>query len=86
MLFKVLGLLIGIREECRFLGCKNPVCITQETDYVSAKERSQLMLCKILGFHGGNYEECRLLGYKNPVHTSQETLRLHYRAQPVKAI
>jgi hypothetical protein len=45
---------------------------------------SQLMLCKISGFHGCDYVECRLLGYKNPVSTSQETLRIRYRAQPVK--
>jgi hypothetical protein len=29
-------------------------------------------------------EEWRLLGYKAPVRTPQETLRLHYRAQPVR--
>jgi hypothetical protein len=56
-------------------GIKNPVRTSQETHYVSATERSLLMLCKISDFHGGNYEECSLLGYKPPVRTSQE---IHY--------
>jgi hypothetical protein len=43
---------------------KTPVRTSQETQYVSATEPSQLMLCKIWGFHGDDYEECRLLGYK----------------------
>jgi hypothetical protein len=31
-------------EECRLLRYKNPVCISQETHYVSATESSQLLL------------------------------------------
>jgi hypothetical protein len=62
-------------EECRLLGYKNPVRISQETPYASATESSRLILCKIWGSHGSDYEECRLLGYKNPVLISQES---HY--------
>jgi hypothetical protein len=35
---------------------------SQETHYVSATERSRLMLCKILNFHGCKYEEYYFLG------------------------
>jgi hypothetical protein len=63
----------GDYEECRLLGYKTPVRTSQVTHYISAAERSQLVLCKIWGFHSGDYEECRLLGHKNPVRTSQET-------------
>jgi hypothetical protein len=38
---------IGHYEECRLLGYENPVRTSQETQYVSATELSQLMLCKI---------------------------------------
>jgi hypothetical protein len=62
MLCKILGFQGGDYEERRLLGYKTPVCISQETHYVSAAESSQLMLCKILGFHGSDYEECHLLG------------------------
>jgi hypothetical protein len=41
-------------EEPRLLGYKNPVRTSQETQYVSATEFSQLMLYKIWGFHGGD--------------------------------
>jgi hypothetical protein len=58
-------------EECRLLGYKHPVHTSQETEYISATELSQLMLCKIWCFHGGDYEECRLLGYTTPVRASQ---------------
>jgi hypothetical protein len=60
-------------EECRLLGYKTPVSISQEAHYVSATEPSQLMLSKISGFHGSDYDDCRLLGYKKPVRISQET-------------
>jgi hypothetical protein len=49
-------------EECHLLGYKTPVHTSQETNYLSTTELSQLMLCKILGFHGGDYEECHLVG------------------------
>jgi hypothetical protein len=68
-------------EECRLLGCRNPVRTSQETHYVSATESSPLMQCNISVFHGVDYEESRLLGYRNPVRTPQETLRFHYSAQ-----
>jgi hypothetical protein len=45
----------GVYKECSLLGYKNPVRTSQETHYVSATERSRLMLCKILGFHGGDW-------------------------------
>jgi hypothetical protein len=67
-----LGFHGGGYEECRLLGYKNPVCTSQETYYISARDPSQLMRCKILGFHGGDYEEC-LLEYRNPVLNSQES-------------
>jgi hypothetical protein len=73
-------------KNVRLLGYKNSVRTSQETQYVSATDRSRLMLCKICSFNGGNYEECRLLGYKNPVRTSQVTLRPCCRAQPVNAM
>jgi hypothetical protein len=75
ILCKMWGFHGSDHEECRLLGCKNPVRTSQETHYVSTTELSRLMLCKIWGFHGSDYEECRLLGCKNPVRTSQET---HY--------
>jgi hypothetical protein len=56
---------------------EEPVRTSEETQYVSATESSQLILCKIEVFHGGDYEICRLLGYKNPVRTSQE---IHYES------
>jgi hypothetical protein len=65
---------------------KNTVFYDIKTQFVSATELSQIMLCKIRGFHGGDYEECRPLRYKNPVCISQETLHLRYRAQPVNAM
>jgi hypothetical protein len=34
-------------KNCHLLGYKNPVRISQETNYVSAREHSRLMLCKI---------------------------------------
>jgi hypothetical protein len=34
-------------EERHLLGYKSPVCTSQETQYFSATEPSQLMLCKI---------------------------------------
>jgi hypothetical protein len=74
-LCKIRGFHGGHYEECRLLRYKIPVCTSQETQYFSTTESSQLMLCKIWGFHDGDYEECRLLGYKIPVFTSQET---HY--------
>jgi hypothetical protein len=66
MLCKIWGFHGSHYEECRILGYKNPVRISQETYYVSATQPSRLMLCKIWRFHGGDYEECRLLGYKTP--------------------
>jgi hypothetical protein len=72
-LSKILGFHGGNYEEWRLLGCKTPVCTSQETHYVSTTESSQLMLCKIWGFHGCDYEECPLLLYKTPVRTSQKT-------------
>jgi hypothetical protein len=69
---KICGSHCGNYDEFRLLGYKNSVRTSQETQYVSATESSQLMLCKIWGFHGNDYEECRL-GYKNPVRTSQQT-------------
>jgi hypothetical protein len=60
MLCKIWGFHGGDYEECRLLWYKNPVHTSQETYYVSATERNQLMLCKIWGFHGGDYEECRI--------------------------
>jgi alpha-N-acetylglucosamine transferase len=45
-----------------FRDIKNLLHTSQETQYVSAIEPSQLMLCKVLCFHGGEYEECCLLG------------------------
>jgi hypothetical protein len=72
---KIWGFHSSDYEEWCLLGYKNPVCTSQETQYVSVTESSQLMLCKIWGFHGSDYEEWHLLGYKNPVCTSQET---HY--------
>jgi hypothetical protein len=76
----------GDYEECRLLGYKNSVPISQETHYLSTTELSQLMLCKILGFHDGDYEECGLLGYKNPGRTSQDKHCLHHSAQTVNAM
>jgi hypothetical protein len=61
MLCKIWDFHGGDFEEFRLLGYKNPVRTSQDTNYVSATEPSQLMLCKIWGFHGGGYEECRLL-------------------------
>jgi hypothetical protein len=75
MLCKMWGFHGSDYEECRLLGYKNPVRTSRETHYVSATDRSRLILWKIWGFHGGDYEECRFLGCKNPVRTSQET---HY--------
>jgi hypothetical protein len=75
MLCKIWGFHGNDYEECRLLGYKNPVRTSQETQYFSATQSSQLMLCKICAFHGSDYEECRLLGHKNPFRTSQET---HY--------
>jgi hypothetical protein len=43
----IAGVYGGDYEECRLLGYKNPVRTSQETNYVSATESSQLMLCKI---------------------------------------
>jgi hypothetical protein len=63
----------GDYDECRLLGYKIPVYISQEVYYVCATEPSRLILGKILGFCGGNYEEYSFLGYKNQVSTSQET-------------
>jgi hypothetical protein len=34
------------KEECSLLGYKTPVRTSQETQYVSVREPSQLMLCK----------------------------------------
>jgi hypothetical protein len=47
MLCKIRGFHGGDFDECRLLGCRNPVRTTQETHYVSATEPSRLMLCKI---------------------------------------
>jgi hypothetical protein len=44
MLCKILGFHGGRYEECRLLGYKNPVRISQETYYFSATEPSQLIL------------------------------------------
>jgi hypothetical protein len=73
--YEIWGFHGGDCEEYDLLIYKTPVRTSQETNYVSATELSQLMLCKIWGFHGSDYEECRLLGYKTPVRASQET---HY--------
>jgi hypothetical protein len=54
-LFKIWCFHGGDYAECRFLAYKNPVRISQETDYVSATQPSRLMLCKIWGFHGGDW-------------------------------
>jgi hypothetical protein len=62
MLCKVWGFLGSDYEECRLLEYKNQVRTSQETNYLSAMELSQLMLCKIWDFHDGDYEECRILG------------------------
>jgi hypothetical protein len=62
MLCKILGFHGGDYEECRLLGYKGPVPISQKTHYVSATEPNRLMLFKILGFDGGDCEECRLPG------------------------
>jgi hypothetical protein len=59
---KIWGFHGGDYAECRFVGYENPVRTSQETQYGSATEPSQLMLCKIWGFHGGDYEDFRLLG------------------------
>jgi hypothetical protein len=72
---EILGFHVGDYEDCHILGYKEPVPISQETHYVSARGPSRLMLYKIWGFHIGGYEECRLQGCKNTVSTSQET---HY--------
>jgi hypothetical protein len=37
-------------EQCRFLGYKNPVCTSEETQCVSATEPSRLLICKISVF------------------------------------
>jgi hypothetical protein len=44
---KISGFHGGDYEEWRLLGYKNPVRTSQETQYVSVTEPSQLMLCKI---------------------------------------
>jgi hypothetical protein len=62
MLYKIRGFYDCDYEKYRLLGYKNPVPTSQETQYISATEPIQLMLCKIWCFHGGNNEECRLLG------------------------
>jgi hypothetical protein len=46
-LCKICGFHGADYEEWRHLGYKNPVRTSQETQYVSATESSQLMLCKI---------------------------------------
>jgi hypothetical protein len=63
----------AVTEKFRILGYGNLVRTVQETQYVSATESSQLMLCKIWAFHGGDYEKFRILGYGNLVRTVQET-------------
>jgi hypothetical protein len=63
MLSKILGFAGGDYEECRLLGYKNPILISQETHYVSATESSLLMQCKIRGFRDGDNEECHILGF-----------------------
>jgi hypothetical protein len=62
-LWEILGFHGGDSEECRLLGYKSPVRTSQEIQYFSARETSQLMLFKIWGIHGGDYEECHLLWY-----------------------
>jgi hypothetical protein len=62
MLCTILGFHGSAYEECRLLGYKYPVRISQETHYVSTTEPSRLMLCKIGGLHGGDNEEGLLLG------------------------
>jgi hypothetical protein len=44
---KIRGFYGGYYEERRLLEYKTPVCTSQETQYVSITEHSQLMLCKI---------------------------------------
>jgi hypothetical protein len=56
MLSKIWGFHGGDYEECRLLGYKNPVRISQETYYIPATEPSPLILSKIWGFYGGDYE------------------------------
>jgi hypothetical protein len=45
--YKICGFHGGDYEERRLLGYKNPVRTSQETQYVSTTELSQLMICKI---------------------------------------
>jgi hypothetical protein len=73
MLCKIWGIHGSDYEECLLLEYKTPFRTSQETNYVTTTESSQLMLCKIWSFHGSDYEECRLLEYKTSVRTSQET-------------
>jgi hypothetical protein len=63
----------GGYEECRLVGYKNPALTSQETNFISTSEYSQLMLCNIWDLYGGDYEGWRLLRYNNPACTSQET-------------
>jgi hypothetical protein len=63
MLYKIWGFHGGDYEECRLLGYKTPVRISQEKHYVSATESNRLMLCKNWGFHGSDYEECHLVDW-----------------------
>jgi hypothetical protein len=49
-LYKIWGVHGGDYEECRLLGYKIPIHISQGKHYVSATDSSRLMICKSLGF------------------------------------
>jgi hypothetical protein len=43
-------------------GIKNRVRTSDETNYISARETSRLMICRNVEFHDGGCEKCHLMG------------------------
>jgi hypothetical protein len=86
MLCKIWGFHGGDYEECHLLGYKNPVRTSQETNYVSATETSQLMLCKIEVFTAVTMKNAVFWDIKPQFVPHRRHISLRYRVQPVNAM